>query len=168
MKCPDFAPADFETTLSERLIGKVAIMGIGNTLRGDDGFGVCLVKALEALQPLPGLGLFVCETTPENFVGPVTDFGPDTILMIDAAELGGEPGSVNLIGIDDVADSGMTTHNLSLGLLGKLLESATSATVVLLAVQPKRRSFGSDLSGEVLETLYYLTGAFGRVLQEER
>jgi hydrogenase 3 maturation protease len=165
MKCPGFVPADFEATLCEHLGRKVAIMGIGNPLRGDDSVGVCLVKALQAVQPSPVLGLFVCETTPENFVGPVTDFEPDIVLMIDAAELGEKPGSVRLIGIENIADCGMTTHSLSLGLLGKMLESVTGANVVLLAVQPKRRDFGTDLSREVLRTLHYLTGAFGRVLQ---
>jgi len=167
VKCPGFVPTDFETTLGEHLVGKVAIMGIGNTLRGDDGFGVYLTKALQALQPSPGLGLFVCETTPENFVGPVTGFEPDTVLLIDAAEFGEEPGSVRLIDVEDIADCGMTTHNLSLRPLGRMLESATGANVVLLAVQPKRREFGTDLSREVLRALHYLTEVFGRALQRK-
>jgi len=142
-------------------------MGIGNTLRGDDGFGVFLVKSLESGRLPDHLGLFVCEMTPENFVGPLTEFEPDTIVMVDAAELSEPPGSVRLINAQEIAESGMTTHNLSLRLLARMLESATNATVVLLAVQPKIVSFGTELSPEVSQTLRYLTESFQQVFRRE-
>jgi len=161
---PTTVPDNFETTVRHRLVGKVAVMGIGNTLRSDDGVGVRLVEGLQHLHLPAGVRPFVCDTAPENFVGPVADFQPGTILMIDAAELGDEPGSVRLVGLEDIAGTGMTTHTLSLRLLGNMLESATDATVLLLAVQPKSRAFGTGLSGEVEQTLRYLTEVLAHVL----
>jgi hydrogenase 3 maturation protease len=154
---PGVVPENFERTLRDRFVGRIAVMGIGNTMRGDDGLAVHLVNSVRQSSLSPNVGLFVCEMTPENFVGPVTEFQPDTILMIDAAELGEPPGSVHLVDAQDIADSGMTTHTLSLRLLATVLESATNAEVALLAVQPKRRDFGAEISPEVSETLDYLT-----------
>jgi len=159
-------PENFEQTVRQRLVGKVAVMGIGNTLRGDDGLGVRLVEALQSVHLPAGIRLFVCETTPENFVGPVADFHPDAVLMVDAAELGEEPGSVRLVSLEDIAGTGMTTHTLSLRLLGNMLKSSTDAAVMLLAVQPKSRAFGKGLSGEVQHTLRHVTDLLARVLRE--
>ncbi len=167
MNRPEIVPESFEQELARRLAGNVAVMGIGNTMRCDDGFGVLLTRSLQRAG-LPGtLRLFVCEMTPENFVGPVTKSEPDTILMIDTAELGEPPGTVRLLNAEDVADSGMTTHNLSLRLLANMLESATSACVHLLAVQPKTVGFGEEISPEVSQTLDYLTELFQRVSARE-
>lgn len=157
MNRPEVVPEDLETTLRDRLVGRVAVMGIGNTMRGDDGLGVHLVNSLQQTSLSPNVGLFVCEMTPENFAGPVAEFRPDTILMIDAAELGEAPGSARLVDAREIADSAMTTHTLSLRLLATLLESETNANVVVLAVQPKGREFGAEVSLEVSETLFYLT-----------
>jgi hydrogenase 3 maturation protease len=164
---PEIVPESFEPELARRLAGKVAVMGIGNTLRCDDGFGVLLTRSLQRAG-LPGtLRLFVCEMTPENFVGPVTQFGPDTILMVDTAELGEPPGSVRLLNAQDIAESGMTTHNLSLCLLANMLASGTNASIYLLAVQPKTVGFGEETSPEVSRTLDYMTELFDRVSRRE-
>jgi hydrogenase 3 maturation protease len=167
MNRPEVVPAGFEAELARQLVGNVAVMGIGNTMRCDDGFGVLLTKSLQRAG-LPGaLRLFVCEMTPENFVGPVSRSEPDTILMIDTAEIGEPPGSVRLLNAQDIAESGMTTHNLSLSLLATMLESATNASVLLLAVQPKTVGFGEEISPEVSQTLDYLTELFERVSVRE-
>ena len=167
MDRPEIVPESFEPELARQIVGKVAVMGIGNTLRCDDGFGTVLAESLQRAKLPDDLRLFLCEMTPENFVGPVTRFAPDTILMIDTAELGEPPGSVRLLSAEDVAESGMTTHNLSLRLLANMLESATHASVYLLAVQPKTVGFGEEISPEVSETLEYLTKILERVFRRK-
>ena len=167
MNRPEVVPEDFEAELSRQLVGKVAVMGIGNTMRCDDGFGVFLVKSLQRAGLPSGFRLFICEMTPENFVGPVAEFQPDTILMIDTAELGEPPGSVRLVNAHEIAESGMTTHNLSLRLLANMLESTTNASVILLVVQPKKIDFGTEISPEVSQTLGYLAEFLERVLRRE-
>jgi len=167
MNRPEVVPEDFETTLRDRLVGRIAVMGIGNVMRCDDGLGVHLVNSLRLASPSPDVGLFACEMTPENFLGPVTEFQPNTILMIDAAELGEPPGSARLVDAREIEDSGLTTHTLSLRLLATMLESATYAKVVLLAVQPKTRDFGTEVSPEVRETLDYFAELLQTILRRE-
>jgi hypothetical protein len=48
-----------------------------------------------------------------------------------------------------------------------MLESATNASVLLLAVQPKTVGFGEEISPEVSQTLDYLTELFERVSVRE-
>ena len=164
---PEVVPENLEAELSGQLVGKVAVMGIGNTMRCDDGFGVVLVRSLQGAGLPDDIRLFICEMTPENFVGPVTQFQPSTILMIDTAELGEPPGSVRLVNARDIAGSGMTTHNLSLRQLANMLESATDASVILLAAQPGKLDFGLEIGPEVSQSLGYLTECLERVFRRE-
>jgi hydrogenase 3 maturation protease len=167
MNRPEVVPEDFETKLRDPFVGRIAVMGIGNTMRGDDGIGTHVVNSLQLDSLSPDVGLFACETTPENFLGPVNEFQPNTILMIDAAELGEPPGSARLVDVREIDDSGLTTHTMSLQLLATMLESATNAKVTLLAVQPKQREFGAEVSPEVSETLSYLTELLQTILRRE-
>ncbi len=153
--------------MRERLVGRIAIMGIGNIMRGDDSLGVHLLNSLQLASLSPDVRLFACEMAPENFLGPVTEFQPDTTLMVDAAEIGEPPGSVRLVDAGEIEDSGLTTHTLSLRLVATMLESATNAKVVLLAVQPGVRGFGTQVSAEVCETLDYLTELLQNILRCE-
>jgi hydrogenase 3 maturation protease len=167
MNRPEVVPEDFERSLRDRLVGRIAVMGIGNTMRGDDGLGVHLVNSLRPHSLSPDVALFACEMTPENFLGPVTEFQPDTVLMIDAAQLNELPGTARLVEAKEIVDSGTTTHNMSLRLLATMLESVTNAKVTLLAVQPKGREFGAELSPEVSHTLRYLTELLHTALPRE-
>jgi len=78
------------------MIGRTLVAGVGNVLRGDDGFGVEVVRRL-AGQPLPG------DTS-------VVDFGIrgvhlayqlldgyDTLILIDALARGEPPGTLYLM-----------------------------------------------------------------------
>jgi hydrogenase 3 maturation protease len=166
---PELVPENLDVELRRHLAtGKVAVMGVGNTMRCDDGFGQLLVDSLQSAGLPERVRLFPCEMVPENFVGPVTRFQPETVLMIDTAELGERPGGTRLINFRDIADCGMTTHNVSLRLLANMLESATNAEVMLLAVQPEKTGFGTELSPTLLRTLDCLSELLVRVLKSER
>ena len=86
--------------LHGRLRGKTVIVGIGNSLRGDDGFGPALVQRLQGrVRPV----CIDAGVAPENYLGRIVKEQPDTVLLVDAAHLGLEPGipSVNRIAATD-------------------------------------------------------------------
>ena len=130
--------------------GRVCILGFGNRLWRDDGVGSCIA---EALQNCPNLDSIDAGFVPENHLEIVARKNPDTILMIDAADFGGQPGEVRLLHPGDVAVAGISTHAGSPQMLGKYLEARTGARVALLAIQPKDTSEGTELSPEVSATL---------------
>lgn len=75
---------------------RILMVGVGNVLRGDDGFGVEVAWRL-ARQPLPP-GVKVMETG----IGGMSIVqelmqGYDAVLIIDAHQRGDEPGSLRLL-----------------------------------------------------------------------
>jgi hydrogenase maturation protease len=76
---------------------RVLVAGVGNVLRGDDGFGPAVVTALEAAGPLPP-GLRTIEVGIGG-IGLVHELleGCDALLVVDAVDRGGEPGSLYLL-----------------------------------------------------------------------
>ena len=71
--------------LRDILRGRVALVGVGNTLRGDDGVGPLLIESLSRLVPAGDVVLFNCQMCPENYIGPICGCPPDIILLVDYA-----------------------------------------------------------------------------------
>jgi len=149
------------TKLKDRLQGKVSIVGIGNRLRNDDGVGPEIINRLK--NPLPHLLLFDVGEVPENYLGKIVKQKPDTIVLIDAVDLGGPPGTIKIIEKDDIKDESLSTHNVSLNLVAKYLQKETSADVFLLGVQPKTTEFGREISQPVREGLEKIVRMLERV-----
>lgn len=136
--------------LSRFIEGNVCLMGIGNRHWHDDGVGSYIAEALESC---PGLDVVDAGFIPENHLETVAGMHPDTILMVDATDFGGEPGQARLIYPDKVAYSGVSTHAGSLRMLAEYMQARTHAHVALLAIQPADTSAGESLSPAVSDTL---------------
>lgn len=135
--------------LSNFVGNHVCIMGIGNRHWHDDGVGSYIAEALEDHHDLDVVDAgFV----PENHLEEVALRHPDSILMVDATDFGGEPGQVRLIYPEKVAYSGVSTHAGSLRMLAEYMHERTHAPVALLAIQPGDTSAGESLSPAVSET----------------
>jgi hydrogenase 3 maturation protease len=148
-------------SLLSRLRGRVTIVGVGNPMRGDDGAGCRLVRALErACAAAPGRDGFTiidAEEVPESYLGPVVASEPDVVLLVDAVELGTMPGSTALLEADDMADGGPFTHRTPLAPLAAYIQHHTGAEVLLLAIQPACLDWGAPLSVPVAATVDDLT-----------
>ena len=132
--------------LRNRLVGAVMIIGVGNPLRGDDGAGPLLIRKLEGKTKYL---LLDCGETPEHYSRDILARQPDVLMIVDAARLGRPPGTVEILESDAIDISGMSTHNLSLGLFIKYVKQQCDADVFMLAVQPGSREFGAEISEEV-------------------
>jgi len=144
--------------LENRILGKkLVILGVGNTMRGDDGIGPALI---ERLQGKVEAVLIDAGEVPENFIGPIEAGQPDIIIIIDAADMGAKAGEVAFLEIDQIAEIGLTTHNASLALIARLLQSSTQADIFVLGIQPEDISFGTPMSERVIQTLELLEKFF--------
>ena len=139
----------FTDQLSDFVRGRVCILGIGNRQWRDDGVGSYIAEALEGH---PGLDVVDAGFIPENHLEVVARKHPDTILMVDATDFGGEPGQARLIYPDKVSYSGVSTHAGSLRMLAEYMHERTRAPVALLAIQPVDTSAGESLSPAIAET----------------
>lgn len=135
---------------------KVVIAGIGSSLRKDDYVGVKIVRNLRE-KGLQSVYLIECETVPENFIKPISEFEPTHVLIIDAAQLNLNPGIAKLLESDAIAGIPITTHVLPLHVFCEYLEKITGAKVALLAIQPKEIGFGEGLTNELKKTSKALT-----------
>ena len=141
-------------------------MGLGNVQDGDDGFGVRLAEAL-ALAGVPDV--LVAGTAPEQWVGRCVDSAFDHLVFLDALDAGAAPGSVVFLNAQELAARfpQISTHNISLGLLAKYVESNGRSRAWLLGAQPASFKPSPALSPAIQTTLAILTELITGVLSEE-
>jgi len=139
-----------KTEIQNILKGKVVIVGIGNSMKGDDGFGPALIERLNNKTSFSCLN---ADTSPENYIGKITKEDPDTILLVDAVHMNLDPGEYRVLEKKDIQNSGLTTHNLSPAMFIEFLENETKASIYMLGIQPKTVSLGEELSEEMKATL---------------
>jgi hydrogenase maturation protease len=85
---------------------RILIAGVGNVLRGDDGFGVEVARALGLRGDLPdGVAVFEGGIAGIALVQELMD-GYDALIVADAIERGGAPGTIYVIE-PDIADPAM-------------------------------------------------------------
>jgi hydrogenase 3 maturation protease len=137
------------------LKGKIVFIGVGNILRGDDGFGPALIEKLKEETEA------VCidaGTAPENYAGKIVKEKPDTVVIVDAVHMDLTPGEYNILKKDDILRCGFTTHDQSPNMFIDYLEKETGADIYMLAVQPNDVSFGEEMSGSVKEAIEKIAG----------
>jgi len=140
----------FDSDVSQLLQGclgaKIALLGIGNEFRRDDGVGLTVIQRLGALIDHSSIFLLKCHEVPENFTGRVKRFKPACVILIDAADFGGVPGEARIFELSELASIHVTTHRPSLAVLGDYLLSETSARIFVIGIQPADQEFGEGLS----------------------
>jgi hydrogenase 3 maturation protease len=142
---------------------KVVVVGIGNTLRGDDGAGSLVADRLRAWHPDV---VFDAAQAPENYLAPIRRAAPDVVVLVDAADFGGRPGEVRTASAEDVEGSMMGTHAAPLSMFMRVLKEDTGADVMLLAVQAVTTELGGDLSDEVAGAVDGLVSRLNEILEE--
>jgi hydrogenase 3 maturation protease len=97
--------------------------------------------------------LFDVGEVPENYLEKIAREKPNTIVLIDAVELGASPGTIKIIESDDIKDESLSTPKVSLKLVANYLRKRTSADVFLLGIQPQNTEFGGEISESVRKAL---------------
>lgn len=138
------------TSLSNIFQGKVVIVGVGNRLRGDDGFGSFLADELKGKIKAECLDV---GNAPENYVGKIAKSRPDTVLIVDAVFLGKNPGEYELLESKDIMTTGFTTHDIPLSMFIDYLEKESGAKIYMLGVEPDKVDFSASMSEAVRKTL---------------
>lgn len=130
---------------------RVVLVGVGNPLRRDDGVGVELIHMLKG-KVSEHVYLIDSETVPEDFIEPILEFKPTHILIIDAALMETESGSVKLYERWAEAEVSISTHMLPIQVFCGYLSEATKAKIAMLLIQPENTDFGEGLTPELERT----------------
>jgi len=141
---------------------KEVLLGIGNTLKGDDGIGIYIgqklnqyLKAAKKESKQAGVTktrrkviVIDCGTTPENYTAIIRKHSPDTLILVDAADMGLSPGSYRIIPPEKIEVMHFSTHNIPLSIIISYV-SESCGEVVLIGIQPDRMDIGTTLSSVV-------------------
>ena len=152
--------------LRKKLKGKVLIVGVGNIMRKDDGFGSILVQRLRNKVSFDvidaGMAL-------ENYLMQISKIRPEKVVIIDTADMGRPTGEIELFVNKDVKSANLfSTHNASFSLTINFLKEQGIKDIILVMVQPKEISFGQGLSPELSLTVEKLTTLIVGELQDAR
>lgn len=90
---------------------------------------------------------------PENRTAELRRFAPEVVLLIDAADMGEEPGAVHWVGMDEIDGISASTHTLPLSMLAKYLTWELGCEIHLLGIQPRSVEAGGSISEEVLRSV---------------
>ena len=130
-------------------------MGVGNRQKGDDGAGPAVVDRLAGKIPVPCIDAGV---SPENFLERIAREKPETVVFLDAADLGEAPGSIRVLGTAALS-GGLSTHALSLDMAAQYLEARCGAKTALIAIQPAGVDLDAPLSDAVAASVTELADA---------
>ena len=156
--------SELKSTIKNRIKGKVAIVAIGNIMRGDDGLGPKFIELMKVKGA--NASLFDCGTAPENYIFPILSAACDTVILVDAADIDMPPGSSKVFGLDEITNVSFSTHNPSPRLFTDLLKTGKEdMNIFVVSVQPKTTNLGTPLSKEVLNGLDILVDAFLEALK---
>jgi hydrogenase 3 maturation protease len=149
--------------IGSRIRGSVAIAAIGNILRADDGLGSKLIELLLARGVKARL--FDCGTAPENYIFPILAASCETVVLVDAADMGIAPGASRVLDPDKIMNVSFSTHSPSPRLFIDLLKTGRDdINIFILSVQPKSTMLGAPMSKEVLAGLETLSGILSELL----
>jgi len=143
------------------------IVGVGNTLKGDDGAGplVCQQLSGKVCAELIDAG-----TVPENYIQPIIKKAPQNLLIIDAIDFGAPAGTINIFKPEQLNSSVFSTHTLSPRLFADMVcrdikgvpQTRNSAfggpnvDVYFVGIQPGQTQLGQPQSAQVSQAIQWL------------
>jgi hydrogenase 3 maturation protease len=147
-------------------VPRVAVVGIGHELRGDDGAGLAVARALQtALADEERVLVIDAGSAPENQTGPLRRFRPDVVLFVDAAQMDEQPGVIRWLPWKETDGISASTHTLSPSILGRFLISQVGCEVALLGIQPANDAINDRLSPEVAEAVDTVVDAVRTIVE---
>ncbi|HET9596662.1 MAG TPA: hydrogenase maturation protease [Anaeromyxobacteraceae bacterium] len=144
---------------------RVAVVGAGSDLRGDDVAGVLVARRLAAWAAREGvreLAAFAAGAAPENFTGEIARHRPDLVVVVDAAHLGLEPGAVAVVDASKVAGVAFSTHMLPLPIFLDYLARTTGCRTLVLGIEIVQKDVLGPVSPPVERAVRRLAAAFRR------
>ncbi len=136
------------------------ILGIGNTLKGDDGAGplVC-----EQLSGKVCAEVIDAGTVPENYIQTIINKAPQNLLVIDAIDFGAPAGTISIFKPVQLDSFVLSTHTLSPRLFVDVVRKDIKVDVYFVGIQPAQMQLGQPQSKQVIEAIQWLAGTLTRI-----
>jgi hydrogenase 3 maturation protease len=154
----------YKKGLSEQLNklhnSSTVIVGIGNTLKGDDGAGplVC-----EQLRGKICAEVIDAGTVPENYIQKIIKKAPQNLLIIDAFDFGAPAGTIKIFKTESLNSSAFSTHTLSPRLFVDMVCGNIQVDVYFVGIQPAQMQLGQSQSVPVSKAIQRLVGTLAEI-----
>ena len=128
---------------------KIAIIGVGNILMGDEGFGVRVIQYLKKAGVPNNVSLIDAGTWFFNIAASLTDF--DRVIVVDIAKGGKEPGTIYRFLEKDIKSNNSGSISLhDFGVIESLnlerLVRRMPDDIVFYGIEPDKIELSMDLS----------------------
>jgi hydrogenase 3 maturation protease len=144
---------------------RLAVVGIGNELNGDDASGVLIARQINPLiKEHSNLKVFEAGQALENITGALIRYKPDAILFIDALAIGALPGSIHMLDPQLSEGFSASTHSLPLSVVIQYLLHEHPCQIHLLGIQVRDTTTGAALSVDVTQSISRIIAEFMREL----
>ena len=143
---------------------RTVILGIGNTLKGDDGAGPGLCDRLAGRTSVDAVD---AGTVPENYVGPLVKKAPQNLLIVDAVDFGAPPGTIRILAPDELSGLSGSTHSPSPRLFIDLVREDIPVEVFFIGIQPAQTELGRPFSPEVERAVDVLADVLSDIFPPE-
>ena len=148
----------------------ILLVGIGQSLRGDDAAGLEAVRLWQAsyLENTPEVQVEFCELPGLDLLNLLA--GPSTAILVDAVVSGAAPGTVHILDREQLAaflPGSNSAHGWGVAetlKIGSLVDpQALPGKIILIGIEASQMELGAGLSRDVKNAL----GEVVRVIQEE-
>ena len=134
-------PRSFNTGIPDIPNKKILILGCGNILFGDDGFGPYVAEELQKKYNLPeNVGVINAGSSVRNILFDIalSEKKPDKIIIVDAIDAAKTPGEIFELPIDEIPENKIddfSMHQLPTSNLLKELKDFCKVDVIIIACQ---------------------------------
>lgn len=144
---------------------RIAIVGVGNELCGDDAAGMYFADLLFKKASSAGISperLLVLRgsTAPENHTGAIRKFAPELLFFVDAAFMETTPGSVALLPENMIDGLSFSTHMLPLTMTIDYLRLDLRCKIYVIGIQLASTEQGVPMSDAVKKSASLLADYF--------
>lgn len=136
---------------------KIKIIAVGNDLYGDDGVGKAVLHALEQIPEMNSIELINGAT---DALGLIDHFENTAhVILVDAAQMGEEPGTVKVFSKDEVRLNikmdHLTVHGISLAETFDIAEAVDKLPekITIIGIEPENIGISEKLSDAVKQSI---------------
>jgi hydrogenase maturation protease len=169
-RCREFAEAGEKKLADQRKI--IGILGIGNLLLGDEGFGVHVIRYLEKHWLFPEEVRLMDGGTAGIYMAPFLE-DVDRLIVVDVVAGDGPPGAISLFSGEDLRGANvqlrMSPHQLGLLEVMEIcrLRDQAPAEVQFIGVAPAQIETGIELSALLSDRVAEVAAMILNTLEEE-
>lgn len=123
---------------------KIAVLGIGSEIRGDDAIGMIVARKLSTCfkkNKIKSVKVFLGQTAPENLTGEIKKFKPSHLIMIDALDFNQAPGTICVLDSYKEAGPSFSSHKMPMHIMQDYLLRSIECKSIIIGIQPQSCHF---------------------------